>query len=255
MTTLKVGSTGPKVVEWQMFLKQAGFFTAGVAPVFGPKTYAATKAFQRTQGIDDDGIVGPVTKSAARRIQNPRKGVTLEEVAQRAGIPTTVLLAIRAVESRGQPHAVRFEPHLFHRKRPDLKDQIPYTASPRGYSLVRTETNRDALEHALTVDPETAIRSTSFGSYQVLGGYLLAAYPGEPVKAYERFNHNPIEASELMVAAWFADNRAAREAANSNPPDFRKLARAYNGPNYGVHKYDERLKAAWRKAQDEEATV
>jgi len=252
---LAVGDTGPDVVEWQMFLKEHGYFTAGVAPVFGPKTYNATLAFQRSQGLPDDGIVGPITKAAAKRLQSGEPGISDEEIASRAGIPVPVLKAIRKVESNGKPSAVRFEPHLFHRKRPDLADQIPYTTSSRGYSLQSNETNRSALEHAISVHAETAIRSTSFGSYQVLGGHLLAAYPGDPKAAYKSFNANPVEASDLMVASWFRDNPTARAAANSTPPDFKKLARCYNGPNYHVHKYDERLETAWRKAQDEEVTV
>ena len=251
---LRVGSTGPAVVEWQMFLKGQGYFKAGVAPVFGPKTHAATLAFQASQGLDEDGIVGPATRSAALQVQAGSEApgaLTLQQVADRAGIPERVLRAVKHVESRGRPAAVRFEPHLFHRKRPDLAESIPYTRSTKGFSLVSSETNRQALEHALTIDAETAIRSTSFGSYQVLGGYLLAAYPGPPIEAYKAFCSNPSEASDLMVAAWFKDNSTARSAANQTPPDFKRLARAYNGPNYHVHKYDERLQAAWEKYNEE----
>jgi hypothetical protein len=249
----RVGSKGPRVVEWQVFLKGQGYFEAGFAPVFGPKTHAATLAFQRSQGLDADGIVGPNTLRAAERVQNPPdddgQRMTLEDVAAVARIPLPVLKAVKHVESRGKPSAVRFEPHLFHRKRPDLAAEIPYTRSKRGYSLVKSETNRAALEHAMTIDAETAIKSTSFGSYQVLGGYLFDAVPGDANEVYRRFCEDPQLVSDLLVAAWFGDNAAARRAANQQPPDFAGLARSYNGPNYHVHKYDERLKTAWEKMQ------
>jgi hypothetical protein len=243
--TLKVGSKGPKVVEWQMFLKAQGYFKAGVAPVFGPKTYEATKRFQADQGLIADGIVGMNTEAAAKRLQNPKERLRDWEIARLAGIPTKVLKAIRHVESRGKPAAVRFEPHLFHRHRPDLADQVPYTRTNRGYSTTRSETGRSALEHAVSLDAETAIKSTSFGSYQVLGAYLLQAFPGNPNDALASFWESPQQASELMVAAWFQDNSRARKAANEEPPNMAALARAYNGPNYHVHKYDEQLQAAW----------
>lgn len=117
--------------------------------------------------------------------------------------------------------------------------------------MVAKETSRRALEHAMTVDADVAIRSTSFGSYQVLGGYLLAAYPGDPMAAYRAFRDDPDEASDRMVAAWFKDNVRARRAANASPPDFTALAKAYNGPNQHVHKYDERIERAWRKYREE----
>lgn len=242
---LRVGSKGDEVVEWQRLLKAAGFFRAGVAPIFGPRTHAATVAFQRSRNLDADGIVGPKTWAAMSA--PAAESLPIEVIAERAGIPVPVLKAIQKVESNGKPAAVRFEPHLFLRKRPDLSDLVPYTRSSRGYSLEREETGRRALESAMKLDAEIAIRSTSFGCYQVLGGYLLEAYPGDPVAAYHRFREDPVEASDLMVAAWFRDNARARSAANQNPPDFLALARAYNGPNQHVHSYDERLEKAWRR--------
>ena len=55
---LKVGSRGSEVKLLQEFLK--------VNPIgtFGPKTEAAVKAWQKTNGLKDDGIVGPVTWDA-----------------------------------------------------------------------------------------------------------------------------------------------------------------------------------------------
>ncbi len=253
---LRVGSTGPAVVAWQKFLKEHGYFRAGTAPHFGPKTYEATVSFQREHNLVGDGIVGPATRRVADQIETSSKSseskpTDFAAIAKLAGIPVPVLRAIKEVESNGKPSAVRFEPHLFHRHRPDLADRVPYTKSHRGYSMVAKETSRRALEHAMTVDADVAIRSTSFGSYQVLGGYLLAAYPGDPMAAYRAFRDDPDEASDRMVAAWFKDNVRARRAANASPPDFTALAKAYNGPNQHVHKYDERIERAWRKYREE----
>ena len=284
---LKMGSEGPAVTEWQVAMSELGYFDPReYYPKFGPRTIAATKAFQADSGLAVDGIVGPNTRSLAKRRlaelsddviserslssddkndtyhrkddrsdDQTERSLTLDELANRAGIPVRVLMAIRHVESRGNPSAIRFEPHLFHRKRPDLASRVPYTKSDRGYSTVRSETNRSALERAMRLDAKTAIESASFGKYQVLGGYLLDAYGNDPQRAYNACKGSPSEASDLMVAAWFRDNRRAMDAANSNPPDFKKLARCYNGPNYHVHKYDEQLEKAWKESNDEEVTV
>lgn len=69
---LRAGSRGPAVVDWQRQLNQVLTDDVGVDGVFGPATHGATTAFQRAQGIDPDGIVGPVTRAAmVRAIGSP----------------------------------------------------------------------------------------------------------------------------------------------------------------------------------------
>lgn len=58
---LQDGSTGSAVAALQQRLTQLGFNPQGVDGVFGPDTLAAVKAFQASQGITVDGIVGPQT--------------------------------------------------------------------------------------------------------------------------------------------------------------------------------------------------
>lgn len=55
---LVIGTQGSDVEQWQ---RQAG----GMTPdgVFGPKTEAVTEAWQRSHGLQVDGIVGPLTWS------------------------------------------------------------------------------------------------------------------------------------------------------------------------------------------------
>ncbi|HVN79427.1 MAG TPA: peptidoglycan-binding domain-containing protein, partial [Terriglobia bacterium] len=51
------------VVELQQGLNQKGY-TLLADGHFGPETEASVKDFQRKQGLDDDGIVGPFTWAA-----------------------------------------------------------------------------------------------------------------------------------------------------------------------------------------------
>ena len=64
---LSVGARGPAVAELQRDLTAAGFNCGGADGVFGPKTEAAVKAFQRSRGLGADGIAGPATKAALTR--------------------------------------------------------------------------------------------------------------------------------------------------------------------------------------------
>ena len=58
--TLKMGSTGSYVEVLQKQLSTKGF-TLRIDGEFGPLTDAYVRQFQKISGIDDDGIVGPIT--------------------------------------------------------------------------------------------------------------------------------------------------------------------------------------------------
>ena len=61
---LKQGSTGSLVKTVQQKLKNWGYYTGSVDGIYGSKTVAAVKYFQRTNGLTADGIVGSKTAAA-----------------------------------------------------------------------------------------------------------------------------------------------------------------------------------------------
>lgn len=61
---LKFGSTGAEVIKLQQRLHDKGFKPGAIDGDFGENTQAAVKAFQRSVGLEDDGIVGKKTRSA-----------------------------------------------------------------------------------------------------------------------------------------------------------------------------------------------
>ncbi|HRX14437.1 MAG TPA: spore cortex-lytic enzyme [Eubacteriales bacterium] len=58
---VKQGSTGTLVKTIQTKLKNWGYYTGYVDGIYGPKTVAAVKYFQRVNGLTADGIVGKYT--------------------------------------------------------------------------------------------------------------------------------------------------------------------------------------------------
>jgi peptidoglycan hydrolase-like protein with peptidoglycan-binding domain len=67
--TLRRGSTGDQVRQWQTILVGAGHLHTGqIDGQFGPATEAATKAFQSQLSVDPDGVVGPDTRAATARL-------------------------------------------------------------------------------------------------------------------------------------------------------------------------------------------
>ncbi len=63
--TLRVGSSGSDVEQWQLFLVGQGYNPGEADGSFGGKTKTATEEFQRDQGIDVDGAVGQGTLASA----------------------------------------------------------------------------------------------------------------------------------------------------------------------------------------------
>lgn len=65
---LSIGDTGEDVRELQEWLVKLGYNVGSKGPDgdFGSKTYAAVIDFQRKHNLDDDGIVGSLTKNAIK---------------------------------------------------------------------------------------------------------------------------------------------------------------------------------------------
>lgn len=59
--TLQVGSTGDDVTQLQQLLTQEGVYTGPVTGFFGNLTMAGVMAYQAKYGIEQAGVVGPVT--------------------------------------------------------------------------------------------------------------------------------------------------------------------------------------------------
>lgn len=69
---LKRGLSEPVVEVIQKMLMAHGFDPGTVDGIFGPKTERAVMAFQRTMGLEADGVVGPKTWSALSGMVAPR---------------------------------------------------------------------------------------------------------------------------------------------------------------------------------------
>jgi peptidoglycan hydrolase-like protein with peptidoglycan-binding domain len=234
--TIRSGSRGDEVKSFQEFLIGMGFLPEGEADgVAGPRTAGAIKSYQAASGLGQDGVAGRNTLKAARDdgwAYDDGPSQPQIDAANELGIPVDVIQTIEAVESGGKPRALRFEAHVFLRTRPDLREQIPFTPGPRGYSVTRSESDKDAFERAFTLDPKAATESTSFGLYQVLGGHLIKLY-GSPESGVDHFYASPTEVSYKLLVSWFKASSRALKAAREK--DWKRLARYYNGPGQVEH--------------------
>ncbi len=92
------GSRGDEVRQIQTKLKNWGYYDGAVDGIFGSKTTAAVKDFQRKNGLTADGIAGPATL-AAMGINNSSTGSTTNYSNE-----LNLLARIISAEARGEPY-------------------------------------------------------------------------------------------------------------------------------------------------------
>lgn len=103
---LSIGDTGEDVRELQEWLVKLGYNVGSKGPDgdFGSKTYTAVIDFQRKNNLDDDGIVGPLTKKAIKEaIDKVNENVIIPEEEELKLEPgTEVMLTKDAVFTNGK---------------------------------------------------------------------------------------------------------------------------------------------------------
>jgi len=90
------GSSGTVVTQIQQKLKKLGYTIGTVDGVFGSKTEAAVKAFQKANGLTADGIVGPATLA--------KLGISTTSTASASTNDVNLLARLISAEARGEPY-------------------------------------------------------------------------------------------------------------------------------------------------------
>ncbi len=172
-------------------------------------------------------------------------------------IDITTLMAFIKVESGGSASAIRFECHKFKIIDKVNGNKIPCTIKKGdSFSRIRAEGGAKAFKQAYNLNKKAAIKSTSYGLFQVMGGYLLGGINSNPDKALALFENNPEDVSLQLLILWFSDlswgSKAAISARQIKSADgakdqvhWKKLVSRYNG-NGQVAYYVGKLQEAWK---------
>lgn len=100
---LKSGSSGTLVKTVQTKLKNWGYYTGKVDGIYGPKTVAAVKYFQRVNGLTQDGIVGAKTAAAMGVTLSSSTATSSSSSSYSSGDSYLLAKCIYA-EARGEPY-------------------------------------------------------------------------------------------------------------------------------------------------------
>lgn len=181
----------------------------------------------------------------------PLTEADLRRAAARLKCDIAAIAAVTEVESPKGPFLpdgrppILFERHKFHRHtggrfskaHPDISN-----ASAGGYG--RESEQWPKLDRAIQLDRQAALKSASWGAFQILGeNHKQAGFATVQLFVNAMFKSAPAQI-DAFVTFNLNDNRLLTAIRNRM---WATYARIYNGPRYADHKYDVRLAAAYAK--------
>ena len=204
--------------------------------------------------------VEPVPATPAPKASKALTEEAIREAANNLGVDVACVKAVAEVESLGNGFnstgmvKILFERHKFYKfiaqkygapKANQLAAMHPDICSPKagGYTS-STATEHKRLDKAIAIDRECAMKSASWGRFQVMGfNYAAAGFAN---------------VEDFCVAMWKSEDEHLRAFVNFIKADanmhrhlknrnWAAFANAYNGPAYAQNKYDTKLAAAYRK--------
>jgi N-acetylmuramidase len=108
----------------------------------------------------------------------------------------------------------------------------------------------DRLEKAKAIDESLALQSASWGLFQIMGNNHQAAgfdSVEDFVTAMQQSERAHLDAFASFIGETRFQGVTLRELLAAK--DWKKFARAYNGPSYRANKYDTKLQAAYERAK------
>ncbi len=172
------------------------------------------------------------------------------EVAAALGIEVAVLKAIAKVEAgwqgafdkKGRP-TILFERHYFHDLTAGKHDAThPDISAPKrgGYKGAQYE----KMEQAFALDPVAALKSASWGKFQIMGKNFKEAGFRSETEMVLAFMESEVSHLKAVAAFIRSDPRKLKALKEK---DWATFARRYNGPAYSDNQYDQKMKAEYEK--------
>jgi putative chitinase len=250
---LKLNSSGPEVTELQKALQAAGFAPGAIDGMFGPGTEAAVLAFQQSEGLAADGIVGPNTAAALGLAAIPAipsaiPSVTPQIVSQMfpatplanivANLPPVLnALATANLSDKAMVlmalGTIRAETESF---LPISEGQSRFNTSPGGQPFDLYDNRRDLGN---TGAPDGAnfrgrgfVQLTGRANYTQYGNEIGVDLVNNPQLA------NDPQTASTLLARFLADRESGiRSALAAQPPNYAAARRLVNGGSNGLDRF------------------
>lgn len=253
MPTLQLGTSGAAVTDLQNKLRSRGFDPGASDGSFGPGTVAAVVAFQRSAGLEPDGVVGPETAAALGLAAPPSvasaiPAVTVAMVCQM--FPNTpaphieenlpnVLNALVAPQLANKPMilmalaTIRAETESF---LPISEGQSSNNTSPGGHPFdkydLRTDLGNQGPPDGAQFKGRGFIQLTGRTNYQVHGNAIGL---GNQLIENPDLANDPAIAAQLLAS--FLKSREAQIKTALASSDLATARRLVNGGSNGLDRF------------------
>lgn len=173
------------------------------------------------------------------------------DAAQRLEVPVAAIKAVAEVEApgagflpSGEPR-ILFERHKFSQHtRGKYDESHPDISHPKWGGYGSEGSQHDRLAKAANLDRDAALKSASWGRFQILGENWKQA----GAASLQDFI-NAMYASErgqlLAFVAFILNDKRLHKSLKAK--DWQTFARIYNGPSYAKNRYDIKLAEAYQK--------
>jgi len=231
----------------------------------GKKTITALNEYtpktkKPTTPLKFDGALLPVQqylKTAMPAVIDEKKPVNLTEAdykkaATLLGTDVASIKAVASVESSGSGFLtngkpkILFEGHQFSRRTKRAYDKshptISYKTWTKKYYKKNGSEEYNRYNTAKALDSDNAMKSTSWGKFQIMGFNHVAAGYGS-VKEFVKAMHES-EGNHLIAFIKFLKSEKLDTPLKAK--NWAAFAKGYNGPGYAKNKYDIRLKQAYK---------
>lgn len=189
-----------------------------------------------------------------------RKLVTsdFKNAAHDLGCETAAVRAVAEVESGGRTGfdskkrpKILFEIHLFRdntKRKYDVSH--PHLSAPYSSWRRRESYKKDqwkVIREAFALDPAAAVKSASWGMFQVLGSnYKICGW-----KSVRQFVDDMFVSEAQHMRAFLGFCRANNLVRHLKTKNWAAFARGYNGPDYASNAYDTKMAAAYKRYKNQ----
>lgn len=268
---ISIGSEESALILWLSAILYMIDNKTEVSSSFGKELESSILEFQAQQGCEENGSVDlevwdKIFQSVRVEIESIYSMLLtneyIDEKAIENGLAPASIKAVIKVESSGRGFylnkraTILFEGHKFWGQliskgfnpeefQEGNEDILYKTWTTKHYSLdSKKEYNR--LNRAIAIDEESALKSASWGMFQIMGfNYKLAGFD----TVYE-FVENMKISERNQLEAFFIFLKKGGCFKYLEAKEWTKFARCYNGRAFKKNGYDSKLKKAYFKSKD-----